>query len=124
MRFWRWITFSLLCVAQTSCQKTNSTEQPNTLHLVIGAARIANPKERDAALAEACRESANQGVSQAVLMGVPQINERTLRDAVAEECATTLDAAGQNEAAVEIAKLITDQTKREEMLATLGEDSK
>jgi len=86
---------------------------------VLGAMQIPDVKARDAALATACRESADQGSAPAVLMGVPRIEDANLRDEVAADCAVTLDTAGQSEAAVNVANLISTESKRDALLAKL-----
>ena len=96
---------------------------PNMMREVLGALQIRDGKERDAALATACRESADQGSAPAVLMGIPRIEEGELRDKVAEDCAVILQDSGQPEAATDVAKLITIEAKRNELLAKLKEGS-
>ncbi len=54
-------------------------------------------------------------------MGLPRIENTGLRDEVAEDCAMILDAAGQTEAAVDVAKVILSETKRDALLAKLTE---
>lgn len=103
------------------CSDAPPPEQPNPLHQVIGASQIRNPKERDAALVEACRESAANSSTNALTMGIPQIGDVTLRDSIAIECATTLFDNGKTEDAATVAKLITDKTKRESLLSDFGE---
>src|SRR5579863_5709304 len=73
---------------------------PNMMHQILGALQIRDGKERDTALATACRESADQGSAPAVLMGIPKIEDVTLRDQVAEECADTLEESGETQAAI------------------------
>lgn len=89
------------------------------LHEILGALQIRDAKARDAALATACRESADQGSAPTVLLGIPKIEDVTLRDQVAEECAVTLDESGQTEAAVDAAKLISSEPRRNQLLAKL-----
>jgi hypothetical protein len=96
---------------------------PNTMRNILGALRISDPTERDSALATACRESADQGVAPSVLMGLPRIENVELRDEVAEYCASSLDDAGQGDAAEEVAKLISDESKRKALLAKLSASS-
>ncbi|HEY2252882.1 MAG TPA: hypothetical protein VGH74_17545 [Planctomycetaceae bacterium] len=100
------------------CQQADPSP-PNMLHEILGALQIRDGKERDAALATACRESADQGSAPTVLMGIPKIEDVTLRDQVAEECAVSLDESGQAEAAVDVAKLISDESRRDRLLAKL-----
>src|SRR3954467_6982158 len=77
---------------------------PNMMREVLGALQIRDARERDVALAAACRESAGQGSAPAVLMGIPHIEDSNLRDEVAEECAVSLDDGGQSDAAIDAAK--------------------
>src|SRR5690242_14478568 len=51
---------------------------PNMMPEILGALTIPDGKERDAALATACRESADQGSAPAVLMGIPRIENASL----------------------------------------------
>ncbi len=100
------------------CQKADPGP-PNMMREVVGALQIRDAKERDTALATACRESADEGSAPAVLMGLPHIEDVNLRDDVAEECAGTLEEAGHNEAAVDVAKLISSEARRTKVLASL-----
>ncbi|HEY3966758.1 MAG TPA: hypothetical protein VGM05_19505 [Planctomycetaceae bacterium] len=92
---------------------------PNMMPQILGALQIRDARERDAALAAACRESADQGSAPAVLMGIQRIEDVDLRDEVAADCAISLGDSGQIEAAVEVAKLISSESKRDELLAKL-----
>jgi hypothetical protein len=96
---------------------------PNMMPEILGALKITDAKERDAALATACRESADQGSAPAVLMGIPRIEDPELRDEVAESCAVVLDDGGQTEAAVDVVKLISSEPKRDAVLAKLKPNS-
>jgi len=87
---------------------------------VLGALQIPDAKQRDTALAEVCRDSANLGSAPTILMALPKIEDVSLRDQVAEECATILENAGHSDAATEVANLISDETKRNEALAKLN----
>ncbi len=102
----------------SGCQKADPGP-PNMMPEILGALQIRDGKERDAALATACRESADQGSAPAVLMGIPRIENVDLRDEVAADCAVRLDDTGQAEAAVEVAKLISSEPKRDELLGKL-----
>jgi hypothetical protein len=115
------LTFALLIavlVMSAGCQPADPGP-PNMMPEVLGALQIREGKARDAALATACRESADQGSAPAVLMGIPRIEDASLRDAVAEDCAITLDDAGQAEAAANVANLISSESKRDALLARL-----
>jgi len=96
---------------------------PNMMPEILGALKISDGKARDAALAKACRDSADQGSAPAVLMGLARIADALLRDEVAADCAVSLDDAGQTEAAVDVVKLISSETKRDALLARLTENS-
>jgi hypothetical protein len=100
------------------CQKPDPGP-PNTARLIFGALQIRDSQERDAALATACRESAGEGAAPSVLMGIPRIEDSNLRDSVAEECAVILGDDGQTDAAIDVAKLISSESKRDELLAKL-----
>ena len=112
----------VLLIASGGCQPADPGP-PNMMPEILGALQIRDGNERDAALATACRESADQGSAPAVLMGIPRIENDSLRDEVAEECAVTLDDGGQTEAAASVAKLISSQSKRAALLAKLGAGS-
>jgi hypothetical protein len=115
------VTFLFLLLAAVGgCREASDAGPPNMLPSILGALQIRDASERDAALAAACREAAEQGSGPSVLMGIPRIEESGLHDAVAQECATTLGDLGQTDAAVEVARLISDQPKRDELLARLG----
>ena len=109
----------VLLVVLSGCQPADPGP-PNMMPEILGALQIPDGKERDAALAKACREAADQGSAPAVLMGIPRIENASLRDEVAEECAITLDDGGQTEAAVDVAKLISTASKRDSLLTKKG----
>jgi hypothetical protein len=109
----------LLLFSAGGCQGEKEPGPPNMMPNILGALQIRDARERDAALATACRESADQGSGPAVLMGIPRIEDTSLRDETAEECAITLGDVGQTEAALEVAKLIGIQVKRDDVLAKL-----
>lgn len=75
---------------------------------------------RDQKLAEVCREAADEKAWPAVLMGAQKIEEPSLRDDVAEDCARKLLDLGQKDGASEVAKLIADQTRQDELLEELS----
>ena len=102
------------------CQPATDPGPPNMMRQVLGALQIRDVQERDAALATACRESADQGDAPTVLMGLPRIEDSQLRDQVAADCAGILVDVGQIDAAIDVAKLITNELKRDELLAKLG----
>jgi hypothetical protein len=108
----------VVLVLSAGCRPTDPGP-PNMMPEVLGALQIPDVKARDAALAAACRESADQGSAPAVLMGVPRIEDVNLRDDVAADCAVALDSAGQSEAAVNVANLISGESKRDALLAKL-----
>src|SRR5262245_16039526 len=101
-----------LFLATGGCRPAAESGPPNMMPSILGALQIPDAKERDAALKTACREAADEGSGPAVLMGVPRIEDSALRDQVAEECAIALGDAGQSEAAAEVARLISDEPKR------------
>ncbi len=111
--------FVVVVLSIGGCQGPKESGPPNMMREVLGALQISDARERDAALATACRESAGQGSGPTVLMGIPRIEDSSLRDEIAEECAITLGDIGQTEAAVEVAKLISNESKRDEVLAKL-----
>jgi|SRR5579872_5308996 len=112
----------LVLLVSCGCRKADPGP-PNTMRQVLGALQIRDARERDTALAAACRESADQLSAPAVLMGIPRIEDSSLRDEVAEDCAVILGDAGQTEAAIEVAKLISSESKRDDLLARLTEGS-
>jgi len=112
----------LVLLSAGGCGHATESGPPNMMPNILGALQIGDARERDSALGTACREAADQGSGPAVLMGVPRIEDSRLRDEVAEECATKLTDMGQTEAAIEVARLISDQSKREQLLARLGAD--
>jgi hypothetical protein len=112
----------LLLFSAGACQPAKEPGPPNMMPKILGALQIRDGKERDAALATACRESADQGSGPAVLMGIPRIEDSNLRDEIAERCAVTLLDAGQMEAAVDVANLISNPAKRDDLLTMLTSD--
>ena len=110
----------LLLLPAAGCWQATESGPPNMMPNILGALQIGDARERDAALGTACRDAAEQGSGPAVLMGIPRIEDSPLRDKVAEECAVKLSDMGQSEAAIEVARLISDQSKRDELVARLG----
>lgn len=102
--------FVLVVVVSCGCQR-GKVDSPSMMHQVLGALQVRGDKERDAALAAACRECADQGDGQSVLLGIPHIRDKKLRNGVAEECVSKLQSARKAEAAQDVAELITDPTQ-------------
>ena len=109
----------LALLSASSCQRTPEPGPPNMIPTILGALQTPDASARDTALGAACREAADQGAGPAVLMGVPRIEDNQLRDEIAEECALTLGEAGQTDAAVDVAKQISNEVKRDELVARL-----
>jgi len=121
MRTLRKLAPVILMLALSGGCKPADPGPPNIMPEILGALKISDGRERDAALAKVCRDAADQGSAPAVLMGLPRIEDAGLRDKVAEDCAMILDAAGQTEAAVDVVKLISSESKRDALLAKLTE---
>ena len=83
---------------------------------IFGAWQTHSVKERDDVLAKICRDSASVRAGDAILIGTRRIESKSLRDELAEECATKLHAFGKKAPAPEISKLIGNQTKRDAVL--------
>ena len=116
----KFLPFSLLLFLAGGCGPSPESGPPNVMHHVLGALQMQDARERDTALASACREAAEQGSGPVVMMGVPRIDDAALREQVAEECALALGEAGETEAAADIAKLIASEKKRDEVLAKVN----
>jgi hypothetical protein len=114
------LPLSALLFLAGGCKPPPEPEAPNVLHHVVGALQMQDAKQRDTALADACREAAAQGAGPVVMMGVPRIDDGSLRDQVAEDCALALGEAGETDAAAEAARLISNEQKRNEVLAKLN----
>ncbi|MBS0262909.1 MAG: hypothetical protein JSS02_13225 [Planctomycetes bacterium] len=110
---------ALLLVLLAGCERPEAGP-PNMMPEILGALQITDSQERDTALAQACRHAAEQGSAPAVMMGLPRIDNVTLRDTVAADCAEVLNEAGQSAAAEDVARLISDETKRNAALAEVG----
>jgi hypothetical protein len=112
--------FFVLLFLAGGCNPPPESGPPNMMHHVLGALQMQDARERDTALASACREAAEQGSGPVVMMGVPRVHDATLREQVAEECALALGEAGEAEAAADVAKLIASEKKRHEVLAKVN----
>jgi hypothetical protein len=119
MRFVEKLCVILAAAFIAGCGSAADSGPPNMMNQVLGALQIPDAKERDTALAEVCRDSASQGSAPTVLMALPKIEDVALRDLVAEECAGILGGSGHADAAAEIANLITNEARRDEVLARL-----
>lgn len=86
---------------------------------VLGALQVQGAAKRDAALAEACRQSADAGDGFAVMQGLPLIQQESLRNQVAVECAEALSGCGKQNEAIDAANLITKEEQREELVNRL-----
>jgi hypothetical protein len=113
------VALSVLALGMSAGCRPADPGPPNMMRDILGALQIRDARERDAALAAACRDSADQGSAPAVLMGIPRIENVSLRDEIAGDCAVILGDAGQKEAAVDVAGLISNGSKRDELLARL-----
>ena len=118
--FWNHTSLLVLFLAAGGCRPAVESGPPNMMPHLLGALQIQDVKERDVALKMACREAAEEGSGPTVLMGIPHIEDSALRDQVAEECAIALGDTGESEAALEVARLIADESKRNQLLARLG----
>jgi hypothetical protein len=87
------------------------------------ALKISEQKQRVAALASVCTDSAKAGLGEVVLQGVAKIGEPALRDQTAAECALSLHESGQGAAANDVAKQVSDPTKRDDVLKSLSSGS-
>src|SRR5262245_43575807 len=65
----------LLLLSAGGCGPASESGPPNMMPNILGALQIGDARERDSALATACREAADQGSGPAVLMGVPRIED-------------------------------------------------
>lgn len=112
------ISLFLVSFAAFGCQRTDPAPQ-SQMHQVLGALQIPGRAERDAALAAACRECAAIADAQSVLLGIPRIEDKKLRDEVVKDCVATFVAADNSDVARELAELITDPALRVEVLSSL-----
>ncbi len=69
------VTLMFVLFTCGACHKADPGP-PNMMPQILGALQIRDARERDAALATACRDSAEEGSVPAVLMGIPKIEER------------------------------------------------
>ena len=114
----RLIPFVMVLFGSGGCQRSEP-EAPSMMHQVLGALQIPDKLERDSELASACLQCAIVGDAESVLLGIPRIEDETLRDDVAEDCVPMLVSAAKKEAAKKVVELITDPAKRDELAGTL-----
>lgn len=100
-------------------QQSSKPDVPNLLPHIMAALKTPGKKERDQAVAVACREAADEKAWPAVMAGVQHIEDKTLRDQVADECAHKLKELGKTDGAQEVAKLILDASRKDTVLKDL-----
>jgi hypothetical protein len=123
MSFVRRAALVLIPLASLGCQPANPVPSNEGMPEVLGALQVHGVKQRDDALATSCRSAADRGGGPAVLTGLPRIDNQTLRDEVAADCALKLHGRNEREAAAEVARLITNPAARDELLSKLNEGS-
>ena len=118
----KFILLAIVFAISMGCEKADPGP-PNTMRAVLGALQIRDVEERDRALATACRESADHGAVPSVLMGLQRIESPALKDDVAEYCAIALNEHGESDGAEDVAKLISDESKRKKVLSKLSAEN-
>ncbi len=86
------------------CGRTEP-EPVSMMHQVLGALQIPDKRDRNAALATACRDCAAAGDLESVLLGVPRITEKKLHDEVVHDCVQKFIQAGRDGDAKKISEL-------------------
>jgi hypothetical protein len=117
------ILLFLVLLAAAGCQPAQPGGSNEGMREVLGALQVHGVKPRDQALASSCRNAAEHGFGEAVLIGVPRIESKPLRDEVAADCALRLHEKKQPEAAGNVAKLIGNPTARGDVLSKLNTGS-
>jgi len=112
------VPLALVSFVAVGCQRSEPVAQ-SMMHQVLGALQIPSRTERDPALATACRECAIAGDAESVLLGIPRIEDQTLRDEVLQDCVAMFVAANKTEVARKLVELITDPATRDAALRTL-----
>jgi hypothetical protein len=113
----------LLLLVAAGCQKAVVSEPADMSPHIFAALKVPGEEERDGALAQACRESAEESSWSAVLLGIPKIEDEKLRDEVAEECARTFQGNGYPEAALKVADLVSDSDRQQALRSELNSGS-
>ncbi len=115
----RQLLLALTLLLQIGCQKAEPEVQ-SLMHQVLGALQIPSKTERDSALAAACRECANAGDIESVLLGLPKISDAKQRDIVAEECFQAFLTTDRKTGAEKICELITDPAVRSRLMTLVN----
>lgn len=113
----------LFLLATPGCLPGQPAESNEGMQDVLGALQVHGVKQRDEALAGSCRNAADRGFPEAVLLGIPRIENKTLRDEVAADCAQKLHDRQQAEAAGQVAALIANPAARERVRLQLNPGS-
>ncbi|WP_373651840.1 hypothetical protein [Schlesneria sp. DSM 10557] len=111
--------FLLWTTGLAGCGTSPPSDRSNMMDQVLGALQVQGAAKRDAALAESCRQSADAGDGFAVMQGLPLIQQESLRNQVAVECAEALSGCGKQNEAIDAANLITKEEQREELVNRL-----
>lgn len=106
----------------SGCQQSEPVT-PSMMHQVLSALQSPNQEDRDAALADACMESAMAGDTESILLGVSRIEDIKLHDQVAQDCFSLLVDINKIVDAKRVAALIKDPAKQKELSATLSNAS-
>jgi hypothetical protein len=80
------------------------------------ALAMSSSPEKDRTLADVAREAADEGESQVALLALKAIQDAKLRDETAATCALVIDENEGFEAAMPVARLIQEDTRRNEVL--------
>jgi hypothetical protein len=116
----RQILLALTFLLPIGCQRAEPEVQ-SMMHQILGALQIPNETERDSALAAACRECANAGDIESMLLGLPRISDVKQRDVVAEECFQAFVTSERKTSAEKICDVITDPAIRSRLMTLLND---
>jgi len=81
---------------------------------------MTNLNQRDEALKAIAEDAAAVGETGLVKQALEKFTVANLKDEAAASCALTLSAAGKDQAAVEVAKVMSNVNKRDEVLQKIA----
>lgn len=107
---------AVLLLAPLGC----GNKKPSLDERLTAAEAITDPTDSDKALETVAREAASAGKSDVVSKALKKMHDEDKRDQVAGACAFDLAKHGKGKAANEIAKLIGNKKKHDEVLEKLA----
>jgi hypothetical protein len=100
--------------------KTTSPSPPNFQVRLDAALAISDPSAKDRALTTLAKDATEAGEAEIVKKAVDKISDPQTKDMAADRAALKLSSMGKAADAVEVAKMINDQSLRDGLLSKLS----